>query len=327
MIKNDILPCPFCGNEKDFKIVPEYAEDDPTWIVTYHVYCKWCHARGRNCYPIGWCESEQAAIEAWNDRTIDEKDIISKIETDTEYDMNIGYVQYLNYRNGQKQGLIKTHKITLKDPIVIKAYKKIKAAAEKYAETRNPDDLIYFVRTENSITSPVIDLQWNDLLDLKDGINYQIARTQLYMDIGLQKHEPGCKCVNCEGIEVILQDEPKPYTERVYEWLRGNDRGISSETIFEVMDGYKFPISSSPVQHSPPRDPDDFGRCYRLLSIFPEWVPRLKEVSDRYPFWKPIIEHWDELTNLYVKECTTGKTGNHPALYYRLQELNKEWRY
>lgn len=63
------LPCPFCGNTK-LIIEPDRAEDDNGRIYAYHVYCPDCHARGRNMYPICWCESEQEAIEAWNDRFI-----------------------------------------------------------------------------------------------------------------------------------------------------------------------------------------------------------------------------------------------------------------
>jgi Lar family restriction alleviation protein len=73
--KPELLPCPFCGG-KDLVIREDKSgdepEDDPTDQRTYayHVFCRGCHAHGRNNYPIGWCESEQAAIEAWNDRFI-----------------------------------------------------------------------------------------------------------------------------------------------------------------------------------------------------------------------------------------------------------------
>jgi hypothetical protein len=64
----EIDPCPLCGNKKDLIVLPDFSEDEPTRIYAYHVFCQHCHTHGRNCYPIGWCESEQAAIEAWNDR-------------------------------------------------------------------------------------------------------------------------------------------------------------------------------------------------------------------------------------------------------------------
>lgn len=69
MEKETLLPCPFCGRN-DLIIHPDYSEDDGR-IYAYHVFCRDCHAHGRNNYPIGWCESEDAAVEAWNDREID----------------------------------------------------------------------------------------------------------------------------------------------------------------------------------------------------------------------------------------------------------------
>jgi len=62
-----LLPCPFCQGT-DLSIRKDYAEDDPSHSYAMHVFCNDCHAHGRNNYPIGWCESETAAAEAWNDR-------------------------------------------------------------------------------------------------------------------------------------------------------------------------------------------------------------------------------------------------------------------
>lgn len=67
--KAELLPCPFCGGT-DLEIRPEVSEDDSTHVCTFHVFCQDCHARGRNNYPIGWCETVQQAIEAWNDRFV-----------------------------------------------------------------------------------------------------------------------------------------------------------------------------------------------------------------------------------------------------------------
>jgi Lar family restriction alleviation protein len=73
----DLLPCPFCGGT-DLIVDTDYARDDDIRAYAYHIFCNDCHATGRNQYPIGWCESEEMAIEAWNDRfvpaTIPEKD-------------------------------------------------------------------------------------------------------------------------------------------------------------------------------------------------------------------------------------------------------------
>jgi Lar family restriction alleviation protein len=66
---NELLPCPFCGG-RNLEIHPDFAEDDNNRIYAYHVQCNHCQARGGNEYPICWCETEQQAIERWNDRYV-----------------------------------------------------------------------------------------------------------------------------------------------------------------------------------------------------------------------------------------------------------------
>lgn len=64
--------CPFCKGT-DLVVLPDKSEDEPTRIYAYHVMCRDCHCHGRNHYPIGWCETKEAAIEAWNDRRLRRK--------------------------------------------------------------------------------------------------------------------------------------------------------------------------------------------------------------------------------------------------------------
>jgi len=99
------------------------------------------------------------------------------------------------------------------------------------------------------------------------------------------------------------------------EWLMGGDTGISSMAIFAVMTGTRYhPPGGTPI----PYDPDDFGRCHRLLERFPAWRLRLGEVPAVYPAWTPFVPAWDELTALYVEELPSGRC---PKLYARLSEL------
>lgn len=101
-------------------------------------------------------------------------------------------------------------------------------------------------------------------------------------------------------------------------WLHGFDTGTSSKTIFEVLSGR--PVLGS-WNASIPYDPDDFGRCFRLLEIFPEWKNRLPEVAKKYPAWTPLVEHWAELEALYIEELPKGRA---PKLYERMKALIKE---
>jgi len=84
------------------------------------------------------------------------------------------------------------------------------------------------------------------------------------------------------------------------EWLAGDDTGISSLTIYSVMTGVR--VSRTGIPH----DSDDFGRCHRLLSLFPEWRGRLGEVAARFPEWRGLVEAWGELEGLYEQGLLSG---------------------
>lgn len=100
------------------------------------------------------------------------------------------------------------------------------------------------------------------------------------------------------------------------EWMMGPDTGISSKTICAVMTG----CDTTGMWCDVPHDPSDFGRCYRLLKLFPEWRPRLGEVAERFKEWGPLVAAWDELTALYKE----GVAGTCSKLYARMQTLIDE---
>lgn len=106
--------------------------------------------------------------------------------------------------------------------------------------------------------------------------------------------------------------EPSPANAR--DRFKSRDTGTSSLTIYSVF----MHVDSPHGRYDLPRDPQDFGRCYRLLQIMPSWKQRLHEVSAKYPEWKPLIERWDDLTALYEEELPR-KTA--PKLYALMQEL------
>jgi len=106
--------------------------------------------------------------------------------------------------------------------------------------------------------------------------------------------------------------EPQATTPQ--EWLAGRDTGISSCTIYSVMQ------HTGMDRYDVPQDPADFGRCYRLLKLFPEWLPRLPEMLPRFPEWRGLVDNWAELTALYEEEIQ-NKSGMAPKLYARMKEL------
>lgn len=114
---------------------------------------------------------------------------------------------------------------------------------------------------------------------------------------------------------IAMGPMPKPTVEGdAMAWLANGDTGTSSLTIWHTLMHSGKTTKYSDV----PYDPDDFGRCYRLLKVMPQWRARLSEVAARYPAWAPLVDAWDELTALYESEAPSGKA---PRLYARMRQL------
>ena len=64
-----------------------------------------------------------------------------------------------------------------------------------------------------------------------------------------------------------------------------------------------------------PRDADDFSRCYDLYK-FCELTPAdLQKVANRYPYWRPIIDQWDELCEMYAAQNYSGVNERLKAMF------------
>lgn len=101
-------------------------------------------------------------------------------------------------------------------------------------------------------------------------------------------------------------------------WLLGGDTGTSSITICIVMSGL-----GDRTRLGWPLDPDDFGRCYRLLTHFPAWRARMHEVAAAFPGtpWVAYVREWDRMTALYEEELPSGLA---PKIYDLMQQLRGE---
>jgi len=106
------------------------------------------------------------------------------------------------------------------------------------------------------------------------------------------------------------------------EWILSSDTGISSKTIWAVMMG-----AITGREHwgafDIPHDPDDFGRCYRLLQHIPEWRSRLNEVVEIFPIWGPMVREWDKLTLMYIGNLPRGREYN-DEMYKFMSTLREE---
>jgi hypothetical protein len=100
-------------------------------------------------------------------------------------------------------------------------------------------------------------------------------------------------------------------------WLNGPDTGPFSLTIVSVMVGSD---SQCCRYHGAPREPRDFARCQRLLTLFPQWRDRLEEVAKRFPEWGPMVKQWDLMAAMYKEE---GPAKGAPRLATLMHDLER----
>ena len=93
-------------------------------------------------------------------------------------------------------------------------------------------------------------------------------------------------------------------------WLKMHDSGLSSKCIAEKMCGL-VPTGDYPL------DGDDFGRCERLLILYPEWRPRLGEMKEVNATWSALVDRWDEITEAWWHDV---------ELYRRTPRAKDGWR-
>lgn len=108
------------------------------------------------------------------------------------------------------------------------------------------------------------------------------------------------RCPHCgEGPDQIwfgrgFVPDPQPAAagmtdrERRSAWVSLHDSGASSKCIADVMCGAS-PGGSYPL------DGADFGRCERLLMLYPEWRARLPEMAAVNREWAALVARWDEI--------------------------------
>jgi len=97
-------------------------------------------------------------------------------------------------------------------------------------------------------------------------------------------------------------------------WLLHGERGVSSETIFQKIDGRII------LKHEGchPLDPDDFRRCYLLLETIPEWKTKLHLMKKVSPVWEKLVDNWDKLTEMLEEQLATGKAN---GMYQTMKSL------
>lgn len=152
------------------------------------------------------------------------------------------------------------------------------------------------------------------------------AKSTLMSSDGLRPLSPCCtKCglIFMTFKQMVEADEMTrlvKVTPELQKWF-ATDAGTSSMTIASVLVPALREACLARNHHSGPSvpwDPDDFGRCYRLLKLIPNGVERMPEVAAAHPRWAKLVAAWPELTALFEEEAPSGRA---PKLYARMKEL------
>ena len=98
-------------------------------------------------------------------------------------------------------------------------------------------------------------------------------------------------------------------------WLCSDDTGLSSRFMADCLTGHR----AGQDAHYP-HDPDDFGRCFRLLEAAPTLRKDIGVLAGTCRQWRALIENWTELEALWLEESPSGHA---PKLFDRMQALIK----
>lgn len=93
--------------------------------------------------------------------------------------------------------------------------------------------------------------------------------------------------------------------ERVREWLRSDNVGLSSLWLLEQFTDIPL-LRSSWGGHTFPSDMADFNRCLVMLEAFPEYRPLLPRLKGKHLVWNRILERWDEIELLLLEDKEQG---------------------
>lgn len=91
-------------------------------------------------------------------------------------------------------------------------------------------------------------------------------------------------------------------------WLDSDDTGASSLYMAWCLSAGQFGYWQGREQPEPayPRDPDDLGRCIRLIEAVPEFGGKIHEMAHRGAHWLAVTTNWDRWVKMYYDENDDG---------------------
>ena len=106
--------------------------------------------------------------------------------------------------------------------------------------------------------------------------------------------------------------------KQIGDWFLNGETGLSSECMAAVSlgakprRGYNWPL-----------DPADLNRCLKLVKAAPGVRQHFPNIAALGREWGAVIEHWDELETMFVKEVgwDWSKKKSAKKTYDRMKEL------
>ncbi len=93
---------------------------------------------------------------------------------------------------------------------------------------------------------------------------------------------------------------------KMLEWIGTRHVGVSSRTMWCALMGVARDGDGSYSGFDAPHDWDDFSRCYDLVTYGEVTKEELQKVVEAFPYYKPIIDRWDELVEAYLSPGGKG---------------------
>ena len=127
-------------------------------------------------------------------------------------------------------------------------------------------------------------------------------KSELEVDVPIERYVASMRsvrCPSCHGNDLLMgmgltlsedramRMEGGTVQERVEDWLKNGETGLSSEYVVAHMTG-------TPATPSHPHDYDDLRRVILLLDRIPEWSDRMVELG-AVPGWAGIGPRWKEI--------------------------------
>lgn len=91
--------------------------------------------------------------------------------------------------------------------------------------------------------------------------------------------------------------------KKMIEWIGTQNVGVSSKTMWVALMCPQCVNGNDCWNYDVPHTADDFSRCYHLSKFARLSLGDLRKVAKVFPYWKPIIDEWDNLVSAYADMC------------------------